>query len=176
MLATAPSRLEYPGDLGPADGEFTAAFKSEERRLFTVALAILRDPGEAEDAVQETATLAWRAWGQRADPATTCAWLMTICVRYSLKRKRIRFRRSLSTAELTERVQSLTAHVASEGRFIDLDRGYAHLTTRQRAVIFLHYHYGYSLVECASLMRCSPGRGGKSPVASAIETAKGSDR
>lgn len=156
-LVTAHARVGRLDDLSAAHGDFTAAYEAEARRLFTIALAILRDPGEAEDAVQETAALAWRAWGRRADPAATRAWLMTICVRCSLRRRRVRFRWSLSTTELTERVQPLTAYVAAEGRFLDLDRGYSRLTVRQRAVIFLHYHYGYSLVECAGLMRCSPG-------------------
>jgi RNA polymerase sigma-70 factor (ECF subfamily) len=38
-----------------------------------------------------------------------------------------------------------------------LDQACRQLTVQQRAVITLHYHYGYSLDECASLMGCRPG-------------------
>ncbi|HEX4580336.1 MAG TPA: sigma factor [Candidatus Dormibacteraeota bacterium] len=35
---------------------------AQQRRLFHIALAIVRDPGEAEDAVQESFLIAWRRW------------------------------------------------------------------------------------------------------------------
>jgi RNA polymerase sigma factor (sigma-70 family) len=40
---------------------------------------------------------------------------------------------------------------------LDLERAFARLSLRQRAVLALHYHYGYPLDECAGLMRCRPG-------------------
>lgn len=39
----------------------------------------------------------------------------------------------------------------------DLDRACRRLSARQRAVITLHYHFGYSLDECAALMGSRPG-------------------
>ena len=41
---------------------FEAAFEAEQRRLFSIAFSILRDPAEAQDAVQETGLLGWRRW------------------------------------------------------------------------------------------------------------------
>jgi len=40
---------------------------------------------------------------------------------------------------------------------LDLDRGYRRLTRQQRAVVTLHYEYGYTLDECAALIGCQPG-------------------
>ena len=44
-----------------------------------------------------------------------------------------------------------------EGRLVDLDRSYRKLSPKQRAALFLHYHHGYSIDECADLMTCGAG-------------------
>jgi hypothetical protein len=41
---------------------FEAVARREARRLFGIAYTILRDPAEAEDAVQDVMVRAWRAW------------------------------------------------------------------------------------------------------------------
>jgi len=71
----------------PADeGELERVLEVEGRRLFAIAFSILRDPGEAEDAVQETAAAAWQGWATRNEPERTRAWLTTICVRKAMRR------------------------------------------------------------------------------------------
>lgn len=37
------------------------------------------------------------------------------------------------------------------------DEAFARLSRQQRAVVVLHYQYGYTLDECSVLMRCRPG-------------------
>ena len=74
------------------DASFEAAFAAEERRLFTIALSILRDPAEAQDATQETALIGWRRWSSLRDPASTGAWLAKICVHHCVRRKRVLIR------------------------------------------------------------------------------------
>ena len=136
---------------------FEEAFRGEERRLFGIAFSILRDPLEAEEALQETSVQAWRSWGQLADPARTGAWLTTICVRSCLARRRrlarVRRRSAVAHPELV----AATDHLLYDGRYIDLDRAYRALSTRQRAVITLHYQHGHPLPACAAIMGCSPG-------------------
>jgi DNA-directed RNA polymerase specialized sigma24 family protein len=41
---------------------FEAVAVADARRLYSLALSILRDEGEAEDAVQETLLKTWRSW------------------------------------------------------------------------------------------------------------------
>ena len=54
-------------------------------------------------------------------------------------------------------LDSAVADPRFEGRLVDLDRSYRKLSPRQRAAVFLHYHHGYSIDECADLMSCGSG-------------------
>jgi RNA polymerase sigma-70 factor (ECF subfamily) len=139
---------EQPARVAPG---FEAAVHAESGRLFAVAYSILRHPHEAEDAVQETMELAWRSWDALRDPSKRGAWLRQICVRRAIRSRR----RLLPRLWLAE---TGTAHrQAPEDPDLDLDRGYRRLTRPQRAVVTLHYEYGYSIDECAALIGCQPG-------------------
>jgi RNA polymerase sigma factor (sigma-70 family) len=130
---------------------FELAIRLESGRLFAVAYSILRDVQEAEDAVQETMELAWKSWSDLKDPTKRGAWLRQICVRRSLRLRRHILRR-LWLADRHDADRSLQDPLDP-----DLDRSYRRLSRQQRAVIALHYQYGYSLDECADMMACAPG-------------------
>ena len=128
---------------------FEAAVHAESGRLFAIAYSILRDPQEAQDAVQETMELAWRSWAMLRDPSKRSAWLRQICVRRAIRTRR----RLLPRVWLADTV----AGPPPEEPDLDLDRCYRRLSRQQRAVVTLHYQYGYSLDECAALIGCQPG-------------------
>jgi RNA polymerase sigma factor (sigma-70 family) len=130
---------------------FEALVHAESGRLFAVAFSVLRDAREAEDAVQETLEQAWRAWGELRDPSKRTAWLRQICVRRAIRSRR----RLLPRLWLADRVD-VQSQPDGEAD-LDLDRSYRRLTRQQRAVVTLHYEYGYSLDECAALIGCRPG-------------------
>jgi RNA polymerase sigma factor (sigma-70 family) len=141
----------------PADDlEIERVLAAEGRRLFAIAFSILRDPGEAEDAVQETAADAWRGWATRREPERTRAWLTTICIRKAMRRRGWLRRWPVGDAS---RVQLAAAdrHLESDGRYLDLHRAHGRLSRRQRAVVALHYGHGYTVAESAELMGCSAG-------------------
>ncbi|MFP5019159.1 sigma-70 family RNA polymerase sigma factor [Pseudonocardia phyllosphaerae] len=94
MTSTDRISLPAPGSTGepgpPPD--LDAAFRRHADRLWAVALRMLGDPAEAEDAVQETFLAALRSPGFRgdADPGT---WLHRILVNTCLDRIRSAARR-----------------------------------------------------------------------------------
>ena len=132
---------------------FEEIVRVEARRLFAVANGILRDPDEADDAVQETMLRAWRSWHQLRDEDRRRAWLTRICVNHCLRRREGLLRRWLQLGEAEEVVETRPLDAADP----DLDRACRTLSARQRAVITLHYRFGYSLDECARILGSRPG-------------------
>jgi RNA polymerase sigma-70 factor (ECF subfamily) len=127
---------------------------AQQRRLFLIALSIVRDASEAEDAVQESFLLAWRKWDAVRDEAKRQQWLTTICVRHCLRRRRGLLRWRLADPDTTT---PAAEHVRFQGRLLDLDRAQAALSRQQRAALVLSYQYGYSADQCAELMGLAPG-------------------
>jgi RNA polymerase sigma-70 factor (ECF subfamily) len=136
--------------------EFEVLLAAEEGHLFALAFSILKDSGYAEDVVQETASAAWRGWATRTDPEHTRAWLMGICVRQALHRRRWLSRSTAAVFRRAEQTQ-IDLHLEADGRFLDLHRAYGRLSRQQRAVVSLHYLSGFTLTECADVMGCSAG-------------------
>ena len=127
---------------------------ASQRRLFHIALAILRDRGEAEDAVQETFLTAWRRWDALRDEDRRIGWVTTICVRQCIRRRRGLLRWVLGADDSGAPAARL-AH--AEAGMVDLDRAQAKLSRQQRAALVLSYHHGYSADQCAELMGLSAG-------------------
>lgn len=133
--------------------------------LFSLAVAILRDPQEAEDAVQDTLEIAWRSRGSLREQEKQAAWLRQICLRRCLRVRHRLLKRMFLAERSPLEVQPLDTVDP------DLDRACRVLSLRQRAVIALHYHYGYSLDECARLIGCQPGTA-RSHLARALSTLR----
>lgn len=161
-MTTAAVSLARPVTADPATqvaaGDFESTFRREERRLFGIAFSILRDPLEAEEALQETSLQAWRSWAGLAQPEKAGPWLTTICVRHCVARRRwLGAMRARTTADRDPHLAAATDHLCYDGRYVDLDRAYRTLSTRQRAVITLHYQHGHSVPATAAIMGCSTG-------------------
>ena len=138
-----------------AESSFDELLNAQRRRLYGIAYSILRDHADAEDALQEAMLKAWRAWGTVHTQEARAAWLVRICVNHCINRRRGLRLRGPSVAPCERHAAAVDPRFS--GRLVDLDRSYRRLSPRQRAAIFLHYHYGYSIDECADLMRCSAG-------------------
>ena len=152
------------------DYGFTSAVRPHVRRLFALAYSILRDRHEADEAVQETMVLAWRSWAKVLDPDNPGAWLAKICVRHCLRQRPALLRRrgSMSTDDASA---PEIAAAPLTGRMLDLDRAYGKLSSRQRAIVVLTYHHGYTVVEAAGLMGCAAGTA-RSHLARALATLR----
>jgi RNA polymerase sigma-70 factor (ECF subfamily) len=138
------------GAVGGDVAGFEQAVRTESRRLYGLAISILGNQQEADDAVQDTMELAWKSWGSLRDPLRRSDWLKQICVRRCL-----RIRRGFLSSFLLSDRDPDPRRVASSDP--DVDRVFRNLSPHQRAVVALHYEYGYPLDECAVLMQCRPG-------------------
>lgn len=138
-----------------AEERFDALLVAERRHLYGVAYSILRDHAEAEDALQEAMLKAWRSWDSVRDERARRAWVLRICVNHCINRRGGLRRLRLGATHRGDEVALPDPRF--EGRLVDLDRSYLQLSPRQRAAVFLHYHHGYSVDECAVLMSCRAG-------------------
>ena len=128
----------------PVDWE--ALVTHNETRLYRAALAILGDPQEAEDAVQD----AFVRYLEKApaDLENSSAWLMRVLVNGCKSRLRLAWRRVGPLPEMLptpgpEERQELEALFA--------------LPPEDRVAIHLHYYEGYSTDEIAQILGCRPG-------------------
>jgi RNA polymerase sigma-70 factor (ECF subfamily) len=125
-------------------------------RLLGVANSILRDQSEAEDAVQETFLKAWKAWKDLREDDHLGTWLTRICINHCLDRRRRLVRRVL-TGDNIFHSRPAPDDPRMTGQTLDLDRALRGLSVRQRAALYLTYHAGYSIDECAQVMGCGAG-------------------
>jgi len=114
-------------------------------------VAICRSVGgdAAEDAVQEAYLVARRRIGQLRDLGAMDAWLTTIALRHCIDRHR-------RDARFRDRLPALfDRQPRSEPLALGLTELVEQLPPRHRAVTVLHYGYGYSLPEVATLLGLS---------------------
>jgi RNA polymerase sigma-70 factor (ECF subfamily) len=125
--------------------------------LYAVAVRILRDPGLAEDALQNALVLAWRRLPKLREPDRFEAWVHRILVHACYDESQ-RARPWVATI----RVLPVDGPSTPDGsdRLADrdeLERAFRHLTLEQRAVFVLHHYLGLPLVEIAQLLEIPPG-------------------
>jgi RNA polymerase sigma-70 factor, ECF subfamily len=126
-------------------------------RLYVVARLIVRDDGAAEDATQEALVAAWSHLGALRDPDRFDAWLHRLLVRSCYREAERRRRRG----SVEVHVPVLEAPVADSSTDLadrdQLERGFRHLDTDQRAVLVLHHYLGLSPAEAAEVLGVPPG-------------------
>ena len=141
--------------IATSEADFNRLLQAERRRLYGIAYSILRDHSEAEDALQGAMLRAWTNWDRVEIEGARPAWLVKVTVNHCMNhRKSLLRHRSNRTTQPND---AAPQDPRFAGRLLDLDRGYRRLSKQQRAAMFLHYHYGYSIDECAGLMGCGAG-------------------
>ena len=121
-------------------------------RCYALAYRILRDRDRAQDATQTALFGAWRDLPTLRNPERFEAWLHRLVVHAcytearGTRRWNARFAvRSISPESSPDPAASVVDRAA-------LDDAFRQLTPEQRAVVVLHHHVGYPLVEIADVL------------------------
>lgn len=121
---------------------------------YRLAVAMVRDPDEAYDAVQEAALKAWRSLSQLRDPERARSWFLAIVANQCRSTMRRPWWR---VVRLESRGQWRNDPGESAVRTVDLDRAVNRLNPDDRAVLHLHYFLDLPLEEVGRVLGISAG-------------------
>src|SRR3954453_4453652 len=125
--------------------------------LYAVAQRILRDPGLAEDALQNALVLAWRRLPKLRETDRFEAWIHRILVHacYDESQRARQWRTDIRVLPMDG--PSTPDGSSSVADRDELERAFRQLTLEQRAVFVLHHYVGLPLVEVAELLEIPAG-------------------
>jgi RNA polymerase sigma-70 factor (ECF subfamily) len=132
---------------------FELLLEGYEKKVFRMAVMMLRDPGRAEEVTQDIFLKVWQAlpgYDGRAAPST---WLYTIARNTCLSAVRSESYRR--TEQLEEAAAPWTE--PSTTTHIDLERRLAELPEIQREAVVLFYFEERSIVEVAKMLDLAEG-------------------
>jgi len=118
---------------------------------YRTALAILRNPDEAHDAVQESAFKAWRNLGQLHDGQAARGWFLAIVANQCRSQRRTHW---WSVVRLPE-IESDRREGQAET--VDIDRALAKLPRDDRLALFLYFYLDLPMEEVGTVLGMSPG-------------------
>ena len=125
--------------------------------LNPVAWLILRDPEQAQDAVQNALIRAWRELPTLRDPGRFDAWMRRILVRTCIDEARRLRRHRLEIDIGTIAAPSVPDGSASIADRDQLERAFRHLDAESRALIVLHHYLDLPLPDVAATLRIPLG-------------------
>lgn len=117
---------------------------------YRVALAILRDPDEARDAVQEAAFKAWRRMRQLREESAARAWFLAIVANQCRSTRRSRWWSVLRMPQVEGSEEEPSSDRA------DIGRALARLSRDDRLALFLHFYLDLPLEEVGTVLGLSP--------------------
>ncbi|MCC7537682.1 MAG: sigma-70 family RNA polymerase sigma factor [Deltaproteobacteria bacterium] len=146
---------------------FGTLVRMNQRRLFSVALHVLGDRGEAEDATQETFLRAYRAIDRFDGRSAFYTWLYRICVNVSLnvlrRRKRVDAadladpRVPEQSADPTQGQTDPTGSADARALYSGLAKALDALSPSLRTTVVMVLIDGVPQKEAASVLGCSEG-------------------
>jgi len=134
-----------------------------QREVYRLALSILDDPHDAEDATQEVFIAALHALGSFRGDASFKTWLFSITINVS----RSRFQRRQSRGRLQQILQSwfrlrgeqmhLEAQAMKDQSDATLWRAISTLDIKHRIPILLRYYHDLPVTDIAAILGVPPG-------------------
>ena len=136
----------------PTVGELLDAIEFQRVAAYRLAIGMLLDHGEAEDVVQEAATLAWRRRSQLRRDRPFAPWFLAIVANRCRDRHRSRWWQTVKVDHFSDRVLG-----SSSDRLADLDLRSAlrSLSPRVRAAVVLRYWVDLPIHDVAKALGCS---------------------
>jgi RNA polymerase sigma-70 factor, ECF subfamily len=136
---------------------FGPVVRATEARLYRIALRILADPADAEDAVQESYTRAYDALsrGRYDERLRVEAWLVTIVTRVSIDAQRSRKRQPQGSDDEPRSQRTLTEDQLAA--VVELGRWLSALAPDQRAAVVLKHMEGMTSAEVGAILGISEG-------------------
>jgi RNA polymerase sigma factor (sigma-70 family) len=130
---------------------FSALARGASARLYATARLILREPDQAEDAVQDALIQAWRDIRGLRDPERLDAWLHRLLVRACHRHLRTLYRRRIAETRLPtwQRDPAADATVADRD---EVERAFRRLTPDQRTILVLVYYADLPLADVAVVL------------------------
>jgi len=132
---------------------FTTLASQFVDRCYGLAYRVLRDPHRAQDASQQALLGAWRDLPSLKDRERFEAWLYRLvinaCYAEARTNRRWNARVRLLAAPTTDHEPDIARSVV---RRDELEDAFRQLSPERRAVVVLHHHLGYSLVEIAETL------------------------
>jgi len=120
---------------------------------FKLAVVVLRDPNEAQDAVQEATIKAWRSLGRLRDETAVRQWFFAIVANQCRSMRRTRWWSVVRLESISRRQQDVDER---QDQRLDLGRQMSKLPATDRAVVFLFFYLDLPLNEVAKVLRISP--------------------
>jgi len=118
---------------------------------YRTALAILQNPDEAHDAVQESALKAWRKLHQLREGSPARPWFLAIVANQCRSERRKHW---WSVIRMPE-VERIDHEFRTEN--VDIDRALATLPREDRLALFLYFYLDLPLEEVGAVLGVSPG-------------------
>lgn len=113
---------------------------------YRTALAILRNPDEARDAVQEAAFKAWKRIGQLRDATSARGWFLAIVANECRSVRRTRWWSVIRLPEVRR------DEPADRADATDLERALARLPWEDRLALFLHFYLDLPFDEVGAVL------------------------
>jgi RNA polymerase sigma-70 factor (ECF subfamily) len=116
---------------------------------YRTALAILRNPDQAHDAVQESALKAWRKLHQLREGRPARPWFLAIVANQCRSERRGRWWSVVRLAQVDPGQQEMKTES------VDINRALANLPREDRLALFLHFYLDLPLEEVGAVLGVS---------------------
>lgn len=136
---------------------FAVLVREVSDSLYGVAYRILRDPGLAEDALQNALVLGWRRLPKLREPERFEAWIHRILVHACYDESNRSKQWRTTTQILPMHAPSIPDETSTIADRDEIERAFLVLSLEQRAVFMLHHYVGLPLVEIAELLEIPAG-------------------